>query len=297
MARRDVDIVLGARDRASAKMKNVGRAARTMAADVRKIGGVDVGPLVGAWTKLEAYAQTAKLAIAGLSVALSAAEGDWENVNLAMSRLPKGLGEVYSMFVMLGDAIMGVSTEIDGLNRRAAEMRGFRVKLGGLHAMQDRLRAEIELAGLSGQERQIAQARQRADALHRQLDKIAAKLGKHAQITPTRTLIERHFQAKYLEIVGGKGTAGAEGGGAGAGGPPPAMPTTSPTAGPAGVAASHARFLVGFRGGPQARLARDAERTRVAVERMAAGVEGLLAAQRETAANTREVRGRVVRAF
>lgn len=165
MAKREIDILLTARNEASAEIKRV-------KGDLESIGGTKLSGLVGAWKNISAYGETLKAALVPVAAIGAMARGDWKAVDQSMSRLPKGLGEVYQLTKMVAGELTGWNAE---LREMEATQKRLKVEISALDFFGDLMREnqrQLALIGKEGMDRQILQIEQ---GYEKMIERIKAK--------------------------------------------------------------------------------------------------------------------------
>ncbi len=116
MAKREIDIILKARNEASKDIKKV-------KADLDSIGGTKLSGMVASWKNMSAYAETMKTVLVPIAAIGAIMREDWDAVDQSMSRLPMGLGEVYQLLKMAGGELFGWTKELERLNKLLAQTK------------------------------------------------------------------------------------------------------------------------------------------------------------------------------
>ncbi len=106
MAKREIDIILKARNEASREIKQV-------RADMESIGGIKLSGLVGTFKNVVAHVEAAKLAMIPITAISKAIRGDWEGLWQSVARLPFGLGELAQIGRELYNELSGAAAEAD----------------------------------------------------------------------------------------------------------------------------------------------------------------------------------------
>ena len=142
MGSRDVEILLKARDEASAKVKALEDRLKTLQATNQKALD-DVGKLASLG-KAVATLGAAEGAMRGIGAISSALSGDWEKAANAVKSIPFGIGSAATAMEDMLAEMLGINEELDKIKEKMAEMRERAREANKQFSMRVNLQKQLE---------------------------------------------------------------------------------------------------------------------------------------------------------
>jgi hypothetical protein len=184
---RNIDIVLRARDEATAGFQSA---------------GVGIGNFTGHVIRVAAVAHAMTAAIRLGDAALEAYNGRWMALHDSLGKLPMGIGPAYTAFVELAGVITGATAAIEALKKEEADLARYHKGVAWVQQGVSDIGFQVDQLNRSPQQREIAAANRKAALAQGQLDEAVRQGFPEWRVALARGVVEERLRAELAQVWG-----------------------------------------------------------------------------------------------